>query len=89
VSSYGNEYLTSAFQSLLSMKSSSIAISKTWRAPSRSPSSVVIELRPAQVHAAQRQLAHGSMETSLGMVSVMESSTLPAEARTVIEQVGW
>ena len=26
---------------------------------------------------------------SLGMVSVMESSTLPAEARTVIEQVGW
>ena len=26
---------------------------------------------------------------SLGMVSVMESSTLPAEARTVITQVGW
>jgi hypothetical protein len=25
---------------------------------------------------------------SLGMESVMESSTLPAEARTVIEQVG-
>ena len=26
---------------------------------------------------------------SLGMVSVMESTTLPAEARTVISQVGW
>jgi hypothetical protein len=26
---------------------------------------------------------------SLGMVSVMESSTLPAEARTAITQVGW
>ena len=61
VSSYGNEYLTSAFQSLISMKSSSIAISKTWRAPSRSPSSAVIELCPAQVHAAPRQLTHGSM----------------------------
>ena len=60
VSSYGNEYLTSAFPSLLSMKSSSSAISKTWRAPSRNPSSAAIELRPAQVHTAPWQMAHES-----------------------------
>ena len=60
VPSYGNEYLMSAFQSLLSMKSSSSAISKTWHAPLRNPSSAVIELRPAQVHAAPRQMAHES-----------------------------
>ena len=41
------------------MKSSSCAISKTW--PLRSSSSAVIELRPARVHAAPRQMAHGLM----------------------------
>ena len=43
VSSYGNEYLTSVSPILLSMKSSASAISETWRAPLRSPSSAVIE----------------------------------------------
>jgi hypothetical protein len=58
----------SAFQSLLSMKSSSSAISKTWHAPLRNPSSAVIELRPARVLAAPRQKAHGSMvELPAGM----------------------
>ena len=43
------------------MQSSSSAISKTWRAPLRSPSSAVIELQPARVHAGPRQMAHESM----------------------------
>jgi len=48
--SYGNEYLTSASQIVLVMKSSSSAIVKT--PPLRSPYSAVIELRSARVHAA-------------------------------------
>ena len=39
------------------MKSSSCAISKTLRALLRRSSSAVIELRPARVHAAPRQMA--------------------------------
>jgi hypothetical protein len=47
---------------------SSSASSKTWRAPLRSPSSAVIELRPARGLAAPRQKAHGSMvELPAGM----------------------
>ena len=68
VFAFGNEYLTSSSQSLPSMKGSSSAISKTWGAPLRSPSSAVIELRQARVHAAPWQMAHGSMvELPAGM----------------------
>ncbi len=67
---YGNEYsyLTSASPSLPSKKASSSATSKTRRAPLRSPSSAVIELRPARGPAAPRQKALGSMvELPAGM----------------------